>query len=120
MHLPLHKTYASQKKQELEEKVLGHQMALAAQSEQNYDSDGSDDYREPADKPSAMVDLAMPTTKTPVIGPLPWSWRSASYPHWSQGGASTGTRNSRAASLPLWSQVERRSSEETEGGTKGE
>lgn len=103
--------YSWKKKQELEEEVLGKQMALAAQSEQNYDSDGSDDYHEPADKTRPIFDLAMSATRavpvdarTPVTGPPPWSQRSATYPPWSQRGASLGADNSRSASFSFWSQ----------------
>lgn len=79
-------------------------MALAAQSEQNYDSDGSDDYHEPQDKTHPIIDLARATpgeARTPVTDPPPWSRRSATYPPWSQRGVSDTWRS---ASLSFWSQ----------------
>jgi len=86
-------------------------MALAAQSEQNYDSDGSDDYHEPQDKTRPIINLAMTAAmatpaeaRTPVTDPPPWSRRSATYPPWSQRGASIGPDTRRSASLSFWSQ----------------
>lgn len=82
-------------------------MALAAQSEQNYDSDGSDDYHNPQDKTRPIINLPMSSAKatpaearTPVTGSPPWSRRSATYPPWSQRESGTW----RSASLSFWSQ----------------
>lgn len=93
-----------QEKQEREEEELGFQMALAADSERHYDSDGSDDYQATQLPPSSVgkaaversiagtdphvavsTPLATAADRTLRTDPLPpWSQRAASYPPWSQ------------------------------------
>lgn len=121
----------SQKKQELDEEELGSRMALAAQSERHYDSDGSDDYLEPSRAAAVNVSISSATGKpsaavpvpdaagmqTPVLAdPPPWSssQRAASYPPWSQ--RSAGPEPVRASTLPFWSQ---RSTEVASAGISG-
>lgn len=111
---PLHTHSQScilQENQEREEEVLGTQMALAAHTEVQYDSDGSDDYHEAVGRTGLIADSAAAvstptaaptagaaTTRTPPLG----SQRAASFPPWSQ--RSAGAATSRAATLPFWSQ----------------
>ncbi|CAM9121143.1 unnamed protein product [Ectocarpus fasciculatus] len=120
---------ATQKKQELDEEELDSRIALAAQSERHYDSDGSDVYLEPAravtvdvsistGNPSAAVPVpGAAGMQTPVLAdPPPWSssQRAASYPPWSQRSAGQGP--ARASTLPFWSQ---RSTEVASAGISG-
>lgn len=91
-------------------------MALEAHSEQQYDSDGSDEYKEVAERSGAIASSAANPVATPVSAPAtdvvgtqapmaeppPWSQRAASYPPWSQ--CTPAAPALRAATLPFWSQ----------------
>lgn len=96
---------------------MGLQRALAAHSERQYQSDGSDDYHATQDRSAVNVDAATSAAAasllgafatpgaaahTPVADRTPWSQRAASYPPWSQ--RSAGSPRLRAATLPPWSQ----------------
>lgn len=94
----------------------GLQMALEAHSEQQYDSDGSDEYKEvpersgaiassaanPAATPVSAPATGVVGTQAPVADPPPWSQRAASYPPWSQ--CTPAMPALRAATLPSRSQ----------------
>lgn len=98
-----------QKKQEQDEAELGNRLALAAQSERHYDSDGSDDYLQSIEGVNLAADAAAAAAgaagiQTPVAAERPpWSsQRAASYPPTSPRRA--GAAPARAATLPFWSQ----------------
>ncbi|CAM9581068.1 unnamed protein product [Scytosiphon promiscuus] len=120
---------ATQKKQEQDEQELGNRMALEAEFERHYDSDGSENYPETTDMRAAVTgaDRSAPAAagtppntappapsaagmQTPVVAePPPWSssQRAASYPPWSQrsaGAAPASAASGRAVTLPFWSQ----------------